>query len=218
MQNPKMGRLSVGILFAASVLIGAGCAGTGQTVHLHVPQKQAAALSLDPAVRIVIEPFEDRRAEKTRLGLRTHLWGGVTYFDSAGERPGVVLARALADRLSTRGWKDRAWTVRVASSAGATTSQDADIVVSGQLLDFSANAKSRAFSTMVNASSKLVITAKNLGDQSTTTRNIEGSQRDTLFWFCDEDVQHLLAATLKDGFDRYLVDTTIEQKAVRAAR
>ncbi|MBP0127978.1 MAG: hypothetical protein ITD48_07470 [Nitrospira sp.] len=218
MQNPKMGRLSVGILFAASVLIGAGCAGTGQTVHLHVPQKQAAALSLDPAVRIVIEPFEDRRAEKTRLGLRTHLWGGVTYFDLAGERPGVVLAHALADRLSTRGWKDRAWTVRVASSAGATTSQDADIVVSGQLLDFSANAKSRAFSTMVNASSKLVITAKNLGDQSTTTRNIEGSQRDTLFWFCDEDVQDLLAATLKDGFDRYLVDTTIEQKAVRAAR
>lgn len=218
MQNPKMGRLSVGILFAASVLIGAGCAGTGQTVHLHVPQKQAAALSLDPAVRIVIEPFEDRRAEKTRLGLRTHLWGGVTYFDLAGERPGVVLAHALADRLSTRGWKDRAWTVRVASSAGAITSQDADIVVSGQLLDFSANAKSRAFSTMVNASSKLVITAKNLGDQSTTTRNIEGSQRDTLFWFCDEDVQHLLAATLKDGFDRYLVDTTIEQKAVRAAR
>lgn len=218
MQNPKMGRLSVGILFAASLLIGAGCAGTGQTVHLHVPQKQAAALSLDPAVRIVIEPFEDGRAEKTRLGLRTHLWGGVTYFDLAGERPGVVLAHALADRLSTRGWKDRAWTVRVASSAGATTSQDADIVVSGQLLDFSANAKSRAFSTMVNASSKLVITAKNLGDQSTTTRNIEGSQRDTLFWFCDEDVQHLLAATLKDGFDRYLVDTTIEQKAVRAAR
>lgn len=213
------GRLSVGILFAASLLMGAGCAGTGQTVHLDLQQKQAAALSLEPEpVRIVIEPFEDRRAEKTRLGLRTHLWGGVTYFDLAGERPGVVMAQALADRLSTRGWKDRAWTVRVASSAGATTSHDADIVISGQLLDFSANAKSRVFSTVVNTSSKLVITAKNLGDQSTTTRNVEGSQRDTLFWFCDEDVQHLLAATLKDGLDRYLADTTIEQKAVRTAR
>ncbi|MCX5721645.1 MAG: hypothetical protein NT179_06400 [Nitrospirae bacterium] len=219
MKSAKMGRLSVGILFAASLLIGAGCAGTGQTVHLDVPQKQVAALSLAPEpVRIVIEPFDDRRAEKTRLGLRTHLWGGVTYFDLAGERPGVVLAQALADRLSTRGWKDRAWTVRVASSAGATTSQDADIVISGQLLDFSANAKSRVFSTVVNTSSKLVITAKNLGDQGTTTRNVEGSQRDTLFWFCDEDVQHLLAATLKDDFDRYLADTTIEQKAVRTAR
>lgn len=219
MKSAKMGRLSVGILFAVSLLIGAGCAGTGQTVHLDVPQKQAAALSLAPEpVRIVIEPFEDRRAEKNRLGLRTHLWGGVTYFDLAGERPGVVMAQALADRLSTRGWNDRAWTVRVASSAGATTSQDADIVISGQLLDFSANAKSRVFSTVVNTSSKLVITATNLGDQSTTTRNVEGSQRDTLFWFCDEDVQHLLAATLKDDFDRYLADTTIEQKAVRTAR
>lgn len=217
MKSAKMGRLSGGILFAASLLIGAGCAGTGQTVHVDVQQKEAAALSQEPAVRIVIEPFDDRRAEKNRLGLRTHLWGGVTYFDLAGERPGVVMAQALADRLSARGWKDRAWTVRVASSAGAITSHDADIVISGQLLDLSANAKSRVFSTVVNTSSKLVITARNLGDQSTTTRNIEGSQRDTLFWFCDEDVQHLLAATLKDDFDRYLADTTIEQKAVRTA-
>ena len=218
MKSAKMGRLSGGILFAAGLLIGAGCAGTGHTVHVDVPQKQALSSMAPEPVRIVIEPFDDRRAEKTRLGLRTHLWGGVTYFDLAGERPGVVLAQALADRLSTRGWKDRAWTVRVASSAGATNANEADIVISGQLLDFSANAKSRVFSTVVNTSSKLVITAKNLGDQSTTTRNVEGSQRDTLFWFCDEDVQHLLAATLKDDFDRYLADTTIEQKAVRTAR
>ncbi len=169
-------------------------------------------------VRIVIEPFEDRRLEKNRLGLRTHLWGGVSYFNVAGERPGDVIAQALAERLKTRGWKDRPWTVRVASSGGMTNLNDDDIVISGQLLDFSANARSRFFSTVVTTSSKLVITARNIGNQSSTIRGVEGAQRETVVWFSEDDVQQLLAATLKDGIDRYLADTTIEQKALRPAR
>lgn len=213
------GRLGVGIVIAASLLVGAGCAGTGKTVYLNLQQKQAAAQYLEPEpVRIVIETFEDRRLEKNRLGLRTHLWGGVTYFNVVGEQPGDVIAQALVDRLTTRGWKDRAWTVRAASSGAVTNLNDADIVISGQLLDFSANAKSRLFSTVVNTSSKMVITARNLGDQSTTTRGVEGAQRDTVVWFSEDDVQKLLAATLRDSIDRYLVDTTIEQKALRQVR
>ena len=213
------GRLGVGIVIAASLLVGAGCAGTGKTVYLNLQQKQAAAQYQEPEpVRIVIETFEDRRLEKNRLGLRTHLWGGVTYFNVVGEQPGDVIAQALVDRLTARGWKDRAWTVRVASSGAVTNLNDADIVISGQLLDFSANAKSRLFSTVVNTSSKMVITARNLGDQSTTTRGVEGAQRDTVIWFSEDDVQQLLAATLKDSIDRYLDDTTIEQKALRQVR
>ena len=214
-----MGRLGVGIVLAASLLMGAGCGGTGKTFYLDLHQKQTAAQYLEPEpVRIVIETFVDRRLEKSRLGLRTHLWGGVTYFNVAGERPGDVIAQALADRLKTRGWKDRPWTVRVVSSGAATDLNDADIVISGQVLDFSANAKSRLFSTVVNTSSKMVLTARNLGDQSSTIRSVEGAQRDTVVWFSEDDVQQLLAATLKDGIDRFLADTTIEQKALRPAR
>ena len=213
------GRLGIGIALTASLLMGAGCGGTGKTAYLNLQQKQPAAQYQEPEpVRIVIETFEDRRLEKSRLGLRTHLWGGVTYFNVAGERPGDMIAQAFADRLTTRGWKDRAWTVRVASSGAVTNLNDADIVISGQLLDFSANAKSRLFSTVMNTSSKVVITARNLGDQSTTTRSVEGAQRDTVVWFHEDDVQQLLAATLKDGIDRYLEDTTIAQKAVRPVR
>ena len=214
-----MGRLGIGIVLVASLLMGAGCGGTGKTFYLDLHQKQTAAQYLEPEpVRIVIETFVDRRLEKSRLGLRTHLWGGVTYFNVAGERPGDVIAQALADRLKTRGWKDRPWTVRVVSSGAATDLNDADIVISGQLLDFSANAKSRLFSTVVNTSSKMVLTARNLGDQSSTIRSVEGAQRDTVVWFSEDDVQQLLAATLKDGIDRFLADTTIEQKALRPAR
>jgi len=214
-----MGRLSVGIVLTTSLLMGAGCGGTGKTHYLNLQQKQAEAQFVEPEpVRIVIEPFEDRRLEKNRLGLRTHLWGGVTYFNVTGERVGDVLAQALADRLKTRGWKDRPWTVRVASSGAVTNLNDADIVISGQVLDFSANAKSRPFSTVVTTSSKLVIVAKNIGDQSSTTRSVEGAQRDTVVWFNEDDIQQLLAETLRDDIDRYLAETTIEHKALRPAR
>lgn len=214
-----MGRLGVGIVLTTSLLMGAGCGGTGKTVYLNLQQKQAAAQFVEPeSVKIVIEPFEDRRLERNRVGLRTHVWGGVTYFNVAGEQTGDVIAQALADRLATRGWKDRPWTVRVASSGAVTNLNDADIVISGQVLDFSANAKSRLFSTAVTTSSKLVLTAKNIGDQSSTTRGVEGAQRNTVVWFSEDDVQQLLVETLKDGIDRYLAETMIEHKALRPAR
>jgi hypothetical protein len=214
-----MGRLGVGIVLTTGLLIGAGCGGTGKTVYLNLQLKQAAAQFMESEpVRIVIEPFEDRRLERNRVGLRTHVWGGVTYFDVAGERPGDLIAQALADRLKTRGWKDRPWMVQVASSGAVANLNDADIVISGQVLDFSANAKSRPFSTVVNTSSKLVFVAKNIGDQSSTTRSVEGAQRDTVVWFSQDDVQQLLAETLKDDIDRYLAETTIEHKALRPAR
>jgi len=60
----------------------------------------------------------------------------VTYFNVTGERTGDVIAQALADRLKTRGWKDRPWTARVGSSGAVTNLNDADIVISGQVLEW----------------------------------------------------------------------------------
>jgi hypothetical protein len=106
----------------------------------------------------------------------------------------------------------------VTPSGLTTNPNNADIVISGQLLDVSANAKSRLFSTVVTTNSRLIFTAKNIGDQSSTTRSIEGAQRETLFWFNEDDIQQLLAATLKDDIDRYLAETTIENNTLRSTR
>ncbi len=211
-----MGRYEVitAVLFSAGLI--AGCGGTGRTFYMDVQQKASPAQYVEPeSVRIVVEPFEDRRLEKTRLGMRTHLWGGVTYFQVAGERPGELIAQAVADKLKTRGWHDRAWNVLVVPAGSRA---DADIVITGQILDLTANAKSRLFSTVLTTSLKLVITARNVGDRTTTMRSVEGAQHDTVVWFLDEDIQQLTSATLQDGIDRYIVDTTIEQRALRPSR
>lgn len=210
-----MTRPLVGLGLIGAILVTNGCAGKGETRYLDVrtPLKAAATAEQEP-VKIVIEPFEDRRAEKGGVGQRTHLWGGVTYFNVAGERPGEVIAQALAERLKHRGWRGRPWNVQVGSGAAAA---DADIVIGGQVQEFSATAKSRVFSTVVNTSSKLSIQARNQSDKSTTTRSVEGAQGRTVFWFDDEDAQELLAATLNDGIDRFISDTVIAERALRPA-
>lgn len=208
-------RQVMGVSLVGVMAVMAGCVGEGKTRYLDVRTPTAAAPSPEQEpVKIVIEPFEDRRDDKTRVGQRTHLWGGVTVFNVTGERPGEVIAQALADRLKNRGWRGRPWKVQVGRSADAP---DADIVISGQVQEFSATAKSRVFSTVINASNKFSIQARNVGDTSTTIRSVEGAQRTTVFWFAEEDVQELLAATLKDGIDRFIADTMVADRALRPA-
>ncbi|HJT19469.1 MAG TPA: hypothetical protein VJ746_03300 [Nitrospira sp.] len=209
-------RAWAGGMVVVGMLVMSGCGGSGQTVHLDVVPKQAPAQMAEPeAVKVMIEPFEDRRVEKNRVGMRTHLWGGVTYFNVTGEKPGDVYAQALAERLRARGWHDRSWDVRVVP---AGSSSGADIVITGQILDLSANAKSRIFSTALTGSSKVTISARNNGDRSTTNRSIEGARTNTVFWFNEDDIQELLKETIKDTIDRYVEDTTVVQRAIRPAR
>lgn len=194
----------------------AGCRGTGEVRYLDLREKppMVQVTDIEP-VKIAIEPFDDRRADRSRVGTRTHLWGGTTQFDVLGDRPAGAITQRLADRLRTRGWRDRVWNVRVAPAGSAT---DADIVISGQVQDFSATVKSRVFSTVIDTTSRLTIQARNLVDRSTTIRTIEGGRSRTVFWFNEDDVREQLAATLKDGLDRLIVDTTIDNKALRPAR
>jgi hypothetical protein len=102
--------------------------------------------------------------------------------------------------------------------AAPGSATDADIVISGQIMDLSANAKSRVFSTVLTTSLKLVISARNAGDRTSTMRSVEGAQHDTVVWFSDDDLKELTAATLQDGIERYIADTTIEKLALRPSR
>ena len=193
-----------------------GCAGKGEVHYVDLQTKQPVAQSTDmEPVKIVIEPFEDRRAEKGPIGSRTHRWGGVTYFDVVGKRPADVLVQMLADRLKTRGWRERPWNVRVIPAGTAT---DADIVISGQVQEFSANAEPRVLSTMVDTKTRFTIHARNLGDKSSTSRSVEGAHSRRVFWFDAEEMQEQLMATLTDGIDRLIADTVIEQRSLRPAR
>lgn len=207
----------VEIVGVMGLVVISGCAGTGELYYMDIRPKPAAAqFATAEPVKIVIEPFEDLRLEKSRVGQRTHLWGGVSYFDVSGGKPSEVIAQALAETLRQRGWHERAWNVTLASANG-TSMTDADIIIVGQVIECSANAKSRFFSTKITTSSKLVLRARNVADRSVVTRNVESAESDTVVWFEVDDVRALLTATIKESLDRFIADTKIENRSLRPA-
>ena len=194
-----------------------GCAGTGEMVSLNLQTQQPFAQSSQTEpLKIVIEPFEDLRTDRSKIGQSTTLGGGVTNFNVNGGAPGVTIAEALAETLRQRGWNRRGWDARVVQ-AGVGVS-GADIVIGGEIRDFSTNAKSRVFNTKLTGESRLVIKARNLADDSSTVRNIQGEQTKLVFWFTSEDVETLMSGLLQDGIERFITDTKIEGRTLKSAK
>lgn len=192
-----------------SLIALAGCAGTGEIIPLQIHPivtgsegvaKQRAAL------RVAVGSVEDGRSHKTGLGVRTHLWGGVSYFDVPGGNPADVVAQALTDYLTAKGWQ---------VTKGGAGDNGADVVLTGKILDFSVHAKSRVGFTEVTTKTKLALQAQNVADGSTIRMTLNGSGGDDIFWFDPEDAQALVNDVLTDSFGKLVQDTKIENKSLR---
>lgn len=209
-------RLAFGIGSIIGLFALTGCTGTGEVVYLDLQAIPPAAPSAKQRgdqgeeIKVAVEAFEDLRPVKSRLGVRTHLWGGVTYFNVVGGKAGDVVAQVVADHLKQKGW--RVWVRKHGSTA---PEGDPDVILTGQIQEFSANAKSRFFSTKLTAKSKLEVRARNAVDGSTTSMNLEGISTDSVFWFEPKDVQELVNQTLEESLDRLTADTKVEKRALR---
>lgn len=201
--------VGLGSLIGLLVLWG-GCAGTGERVNLHL-QAEGPAVVKPEGERVEISLFEDLRPQKGRLGLRTHVWGGVTYFDVPGGNPGQAMAEMLAEYLRNKGRE--AW-VKKPDSVGAGGSQGTpDVTLTGQVLEFSTQAKSRFGSTGIAVRIKAIIQARNVSDGSITRMVLEGKGSESVFWFEPRDVQDLVNATINESLARLIADVKVEQRA-----
>lgn len=190
-----------------------GCAGKGEVMTLELrttpPATEAVAKTSD-GLRVEVAVFEDARPETKRLGTRTHLWGGETYFDVAGGKPADLVAPVIAEYLKRRGWR-----AEVAKAGGASEGQGPDVVVTGKLLDMSVNAKSRVFSTKITAATKMAIQAKNTADDSVVRMMLTGEGSQSVFWFDHEDAQSLINDILTDSLEKLLTATKVENNLLR---
>jgi hypothetical protein len=187
----------------------AGCAGTGEVIPLQIHPIVTGSKWVEKqrgTIQVAVGPVEDARSHKTGLGVRTHLWGGMSYFDVSGGNPADVVAQALTDYLTAKGWQ--------VSKRGAGDN-GADVVLTGKILDFSVHAKSRVGFTEVTTKTKLAVQAQNVADGSTIRMTMNGRGGDDVFWFEPEDAQVLMNDVLTDSFDKLLQDTKIENKSLR---
>ena len=192
-----------------SLIALAGCAGTGEVVLLQIHPVVTGSEGKTKervALRVAVGSVEDGRTYKTGLGVRTHLWGGVSYFDVPGGNLANIVAQALTDYLTAKGWQ---LAKRGAGDAGA------DVLLTGKVLDFSVHAKSRVGITEVTTKTKLAVQAQNIADGSTIRMTLNGSGNDEIFWFDPEDAQALVNEVLTDSFGKLVQDTMVENKQLR---
>ena len=88
------------------ILLAFGCAGKGERIDLMVPiaseaGEKVVAMS---SPTVAIQPFEDHRTDRSRLGTRHHLWGGESHFSLSNGTLSEATAQAFADYLKGKGW------------------------------------------------------------------------------------------------------------------
>ncbi|WP_455246120.1 YajG family lipoprotein [Petrachloros mirabilis] len=200
-----MKRRGANLLFAFGFLVLTGCAGTGEVIPLQVRPILEKAAQPAQDIRVSIGPFEDGREFRTGLGTRTHLWGGVSYFDIKGGDPGDVVSQALTEYLTSKGWHITKF----------GSNEESDVTLTGKIQELFVHAKSRFGSTELTAKTKFAMRATNTADGSIVRMTLNGSGEEDVFWFDNEDMEAVLNEVLTDSFSKLIQDTKVENKMLR---
>lgn len=185
-----------------------GCAGTGEVIplQLHIaPAGAKKTVKPNEPLKVVIGELVDGRKSQRGLGVRTHLWGGVSYFDVPGNKPAETVARLLADYLTAKGWN--------VLKQGST--EQADVVLTGTLHELSVQAKSRVGFTEMTTKTKLAIQARNVSDDSIVRMTLNGTGSEDVFWFNREDIEEVINEVMADSFSKLVQDTTVVNRMLQ---
>jgi len=196
--------LGIGLL---GIFLAAGCAGKGERIDLTVPIASVAGGKV-VAMRsptVAIQPFEDHRTDRSRLGTRHHLWGGESYFSLSNGTLSEATAQAFADYLKGKGW----------NATVVNEAVGADISITGKLVDVHVDAKSGIGETTLNAKSRMVVQVQNQADGSQVRETLTGVGSNQVFWFNPEDAQELLNDLYIKNFEKFASDTKLDGKVLK---
>lgn len=203
---------------AVGLLLLLGCSGKGDIIPMNLTPKQPKSTNGTVQVvkatagpRVTVIPFEDGRADRTKIGSRSSLWGGDTYFNVSSGSAGEETAQAFADYLKRKGWH-----AQYAKAAPSATEAGSDIVLSGKILELAVDARRGLLLTDIEARSKLVIQASNREDHSSLVRtDAHSGSHDNVLWFEPQDGEDILSEVLEKNFERFVVNTKFEDQAIR---
>jgi len=156
---------------------------------------------------VAIQPFEDHRTDRSRLGTRHHLWGGESQFSLSNGTLSEATAQAFADYLKGKGWN--------ATVAEGNRAAGADMTITGELVDVGVDAQSGIGQTIFNAKSRMVVQVNNHADGSQVRETLTSAGTNQVFWFDPEDAQELLNELYNKNFEKFVTDTVLDGKLLK---
>ncbi len=198
--------VGIGLL---GILLAFGCAGKSERIDLIVPiaggaGEKVVAMS---SPTVAIQPFEDHRTDRSRLGTRYHLWGGESYFSLSNGTLSEATAQAFADYLKGKGWN--------ATVAEGNRATGADMTVTGTLIDVGVDAQSSIGQTTLNAKNRMLVQVQNHADGSQVRETLTSTGASQVFWFDPEDAQELLNELYNKSFEKFVADTKLDGKILK---
>ncbi len=190
----------------------AGCQGTGQTVDFNphaFPSTMKGTINHNEDLTILVEPFQDKRSQKTRLGSRTHFWGGATHFNVWNGNVGEGMADLAVEYLQQEKWQAS----RATTSELPEGSAPADVTLTGDILVMESNAKSGFGFTDIEVKIRVAFEAKNAVDGSTVRMVLGANGTDSVMMFDPKDVEELTNHVAKDLFTQLFQDLTVKDRA-----
>ncbi len=202
-------RWTVNLIFF--ILCASGCQGTGQLhnfdPHALSSSHNSKALSAD-SLTIGVQPYQDSRSQKGRIGTRTHFWGGTTHFNAWDGN----LDEGMAD-LTMEYLRERNWNVRRTDQGTQPSTSATDVILTGNVLSFEANAKSGFGFTDIDVEIRVRFEAKNRSDGSTVRMVLGANGRDRVVFFSPKDLEALTNVVAKDLFRQLFQDLSVKNRA-----
>ena len=192
-------------------LIISGCQGSGQIINFD-PRALASpsakvGTQYDSDLTILVNPFQDVRPKQSRLGSRTHLWGGKTHFSVWNGEISEGMANLAIEYLQEQQWQASK------SPADESTTSSSDVTLTGTVLSLNANAKSGFGFTEIAVDMKVRFEAKNMADGSSVRMVLGANGSDTVVMFAPKDVERLINLVAKDLYKQLFQDLIVKDKA-----
>lgn len=213
-EKAVLSRPLIGIL-VWSIFFLSGCAGNPEVIYLEIRALPPAVRSAPPMgdkLRVAVQPFEDSRSERGRLGAFTHFYGRETPFRPVGGELGETVAVMLIDELkSQKGWD--AWLAK----PGVTAPEGGpDITITGKVQDYSIKAESWLVFTAMTVNTALTVQAINAANGDAVRLDLRAARSRRTMWFDEEEAEALLNAAIHESFDQLLAKTAVDGRMLRA--
>jgi len=209
--------VSLRLLFAYALIVGLllpGCMGTGEVINLDVqPLPTSSPEHTDPmneSLVIAVDTFKDGRPDTKRVGVRTHLWGGITNFNAWNGEIGDGMANLAVAYL-----KQYRWNASRSGGSGSSTTNSPDATLLGKVLTWDSRAKSGFGFTEIDVTLKVLFEVTNARDGSTVRMVLGSNGSDTVVFFDSEEVQKLTNQVARQLFEQLFRDLTVKDGMFR---